>query len=429
MAWPQDVSLSLRDEVREYQVLWFLGSNMTTTGTTSYTSTTSGVTYNSSTGQSGILSQLAVTLASSLTSAAQMGRIGSLITSTTITAATTLTTSNFGSFIELAGTSYTVTLPTPVNNGGYSIEFWNSGSGVMTLSTPSGQFKGIGFTAATTYSMSSGSYVIVISDGTNYMLSDTSLVATQSIKDNSNKPASTAYVNGLFDGWIPLNYTFTYTSADTPTFTMTVSGIDLTGIIGIGNKIKLTQTTVEYFIVTAISFSTNTIITLYGGTDYTLSNAAIGSVYYSIEKCPIGFSLDPNKWSVVFNHTSLFTVGVIAANTWWDLTALKLTVPIGIWNLSGKAEFQAGYSSSGVVELSMALSSSSSAPSDNDLWAAVDLPNNTSGCLMANFSTQKSIATKTDFSLLIKSYVSTSSSTYIRGDNCPTIFKAVCVYL
>lgn len=91
--------------------------------------------------------------------------------------------------------------------------------------------------------------------------------------------------NRLENGWIPLTGTFTYSSADSPTFVITTS-VDLTGIVGLGMKIKLTQATTKYFIVTAI---TNNSITMYGGTDYTLTNSAISNVYYSMLKAPFGF--------------------------------------------------------------------------------------------------------------------------------------------
>lgn len=89
-------------------------------------------------------------------------------------------------------------------------------------------------------------------------------------------------------GWIAADGTWTYASADSPTFTLTVDD-NVTSIIGVGSKVRLTQTSVKYFIVTAISYSSpSTTITLYGGTDYTLANATITSPYYSYLKSPVG---------------------------------------------------------------------------------------------------------------------------------------------
>lgn len=84
------------------------------------------------------------------------------------------------------------------------------------------------------------------------------------------------------DGWVDASETWTYSSADGPTGVFTVAA-DVTGKYSPGMRVKLTQTTVKYFIITAVSTFTggNTTITVYGGTDYTLANAAISANYYS----------------------------------------------------------------------------------------------------------------------------------------------------
>ncbi|WP_442766606.1 hypothetical protein, partial [Mitsuokella multacida] len=99
------------------------------------------------------------------------------------------------------------------------------------------------------------------------------------------------------DAWIA-GETWTYLGADAPTYTFTISG-DKTSKYSPGMRIKLTQTTVKYFIIVAVSYSyPNTTVTIYGGTDYTLENAAITDPYYSMVKAPAGFPLDPAKWTV-----------------------------------------------------------------------------------------------------------------------------------
>jgi len=86
------------------------------------------------------------------------------------------------------------------------------------------------------------------------------------------------------DGWIKATDTWTYASATT----FTIAGVDRTAMFPKGTKIKLTQTTTKYFYVVGSAFSTNTTITITGGTDYTLANAAITSPYYSYASCPQG---------------------------------------------------------------------------------------------------------------------------------------------
>jgi hypothetical protein len=55
----------------------------------------------------------------------------------------------------------------------------------------------------------------------------------------------------LSSGWIPADGTWTFSSADAPTYVVSVNA-DMTGIISVGMKIKLTHATVKYFIVTAV---------------------------------------------------------------------------------------------------------------------------------------------------------------------------------
>jgi len=137
-------------------------------------------------------------------------------------------------------------------------------------------------------------------------------------------------IDELSKGWQSLDTTGVYASADAPTFTMT-TGVDTTGYVGVGNRIKLTQTTVKYFIVTAI---TSTTITLYGGTDYTLANAAITDIYFSNVKSPFGFPMDISKWSeIVVNSTDL-TQNTAVNGTWYNLGSVSKSFPIGNWIVS-----------------------------------------------------------------------------------------------
>ena len=86
-------------------------------------------------------------------------------------------------------------------------------------------------------------------------------------------------------GWIPAGETWTYAYSTT----VTISG-DKPAKYSKGMKVKLTQTTVKYFYITAVSYSApNTTLTLTAGSDYTVANAAITSPYYSVVANPVGF--------------------------------------------------------------------------------------------------------------------------------------------
>lgn len=100
-------------------------------------------------------------------------------------------------------------------------------------------------------------------------------------------------------GWKVLAVTPTRQSADDPTFVLRFAA-DMTAILWPGMRLKLTQNSaVKYFIVTAVGSYTggNTDVTVYGGTDYDVNDTSTYPItypYYSREKAPVGFPLNPS---------------------------------------------------------------------------------------------------------------------------------------
>lgn len=82
-------------------------------------------------------------------------------------------------------------------------------------------------------------------------------------------------------GWREVTDSWAYASATT----ITVPS-DATTKYSVGDKIRLTQSTVKYFYITAVA---TTVLTINGGTDYTLTNAAISDISYSKASTPVGF--------------------------------------------------------------------------------------------------------------------------------------------
>jgi len=81
---------------------------------------------------------------------------------------------------------------------------------------------------------------------------------------------------GGYSTWISLGIQPTYTSSTSITFT----GVDFTPYFPTGTKIKFTQTTVKYFYVLSATYGTNTVLTLTGGSNYSVANAAITNFNY-----------------------------------------------------------------------------------------------------------------------------------------------------
>lgn len=123
-------------------------------------------------------------------------------------------------------------------------------------------------------------------------------IAGSKLADNSidleAKASSDSGWRGVTDSWA-------YASATTITVPT-----DATTKYSVGDKIKLVQSgTTKYFYIVTVAA---TLLTITGGTDYTLANVAISSVYYSKAASPLGFP----QW---FAYTP----------TWTNLTATSST--------------------------------------------------------------------------------------------------------
>lgn len=252
-------------------------------------------------------------------------------------------------------------------------------------------------------------------------------------------PLSKSHINNINDsllsvnaGWTDADETWTYVGADDPTFTFKITGVDLTSKYSAGMRIKLTQTTVKYFIITAVAFSTDTTITVYGGTDYDLANASITSPYYSTQKAPQGFPLDPTKWTVETNSTSDVAQNTPTASTWYNIGTTTISIPIGIWNVNYQVTLYENDNSAD-AECRVTLSNANNSASDADLtcMANFSATGATDTTLINSVFRSKCLvlAAKTSYYLNAMTTVTSATSIRYRGALSPTIIRAVCAYL
>jgi len=249
-----------------------------------------------------------------------------------------------------------------------------------------------------------------------------SIDADSSLTANSDKILATqkavkSYVDAKAgsDGWAAAGETWVYASADDPTFTFTVAGVDLTTKYSAGMKIKLTQTTVKYFIITRVTFSTNTTITVYGGADYDLANAAITLPFYSTSRSPALFPLSRDKWMVRLTDTTDRSQGSPVASTIYNLGSLFISIPIGAWRVWYSICLQ--IDKTGVNGGFAGLSTGASSYSDLDLVSNV----NASGAFTGNsLSKEKSISVTSKTSYFVVSSTSSSGVTTLYNRNNTT---------
>jgi hypothetical protein len=230
-------------------------------------------------------------------------------------------------------------------------------------------------------------------------------------------------------GWTNASETWTYAAADSPSFTFTISG-DKTGKYSPGMRVKLTQTTDKYFIITKVSYSSpDTTVTVYGGTDYTLANASITNPYFSTAKAPQGFPLDPAKWTVRTNTSSGTNQSPETANTWYNTGGVSLNVPIGSWRIFYQTSYGWEYNVTGNYDIYVTLSTSSSSQDDADMTSSTFIWGSMAGGSSAYREKFINLTSKATYYLLIKTGSVSGGSLDLGTSSSPPVIQAVSSYL
>ncbi len=233
----------------------------------------------------------------------------------------------------------------------------------------------------------------------------------------------------LGNGWVEFDTTCTYASADDPTYTMYVAG-NATTYLWAGMRFKCTQTTDRMFIITAVgnydSGNNRTPITLYGGTDFDLANATISNPYYSPVKCPYGFPMNPDKWSVKVNLSGGNQQSPVA-NTWYNISSNNLKIPIGCWNIGYMSQI-AAVGSGGYLVVWATLSNANNTEWNTELTVHMESSAGITQLgylgLMAN--TTLTMTSKTTLYFNLKTTSANTTGIYITD---PSRIWAVCAYL
>jgi len=240
---------------------------------------------------------------------------------------------------------------------------------------------------------------------------------------------------GLTNGWFPITKTLVYAAADDPTFTFTIAAFDATAQLSPGMKIKLTNATVKYFIITKVVFDDpGSTITVYGGTDYNLVDAAITSPFYSTQKAPLDFPLDPDKWTVEITDSDNTTQVTPITGTYYNIHSLSIKIPIGSWNSSYSAHLFADNDEGAMIDLKCTLSTANDSQSDIDLTERHRITTGSSvgAAFEHKFSRKKllNLTTKDIYYLNEISNVTGCDRIILRGSSgAPVVIRAVCAYL
>jgi hypothetical protein len=172
-------------------------------------------------------------------------------------------------------------------------------------------------------------------------------------------------------------------------------------------------------------------LTVYGGTDYTLTSGAISAIYYSSMKAPFGFPLSPTKWTVEITDTSRRNQTNPTAGTWYNLGAITISVPIGCWKISYSVLYGTEYC---VNWNRVTLSTANNSESDADFTSAIYLYANsgTNQNMHTTLYKEKflSIVSKTSYYLNVEADTANASQVIcFTGNVSKTTIRAVCTYL
>lgn len=235
-----------------------------------------------------------------------------------------------------------------------------------------------------------------------------------------------------WDGWWDANETWTYASGSgTNVGTFTIAGVDRTTKYQAGDRIKFTQTTVKYALITKVAYASDTTITIYLGTDYTIANAAISSNYFSHIKAPFGFPLAPEKWTVTTTSSNDRTN--FGSGTWASLTD-SITVPIGSWRLTLKAQIGINTTQQASRNAKITLSSDASTETNTNTTAAINQLAASSTSASSETSVYRvddiTLTSSTTFTLMGRLSSTTNAQAAVYGSSMsPIVIKAISNYL
>lgn len=222
------------------------------------------------------------------------------------TSAGTLATPNSGLFTTLSGTApYTVTIANPVLYAGATQTFFNTTSGVVTLSTPSGSFSGPGSTGSATITLQANTVLQVISDGTNYV----------TVQDDGSAFTATT---GDFSGAVGIDGNF---DVNTNKFTVAAS----TGNTVVAGTLTVTDT---------LAFNSNSHMLIPKGTTAQRPGSPVqGYVRYNTDQNYLE-TYNGTSWTPAGENKHVDVINTAYSASSWDFcwvstttTAVTITLP------------------------------------------------------------------------------------------------------
>lgn len=233
------------------------------------------------------------------------------------------------------------------------------------------------------------------------------------------------------DGWIDISDEWTFDdNTDDPVFTAIVP-IGAGSLYQAGMKIKLTQTSVKYFIILKVE---NNKLYLYGGTDYELTDAVISNINYSTAKAPMGFPGEPAKWTISKTDTVRRVQSTPTSGVYYNIggTNSQITIPPGGWRVSYQVAIGFLVVNAQLISLQVGLSEAADSLTDPAMSNYKIMYHSGSSTWFGDtFIRQKlmTVVDKTLFYLVASVAASSGSELDFLNDNQTLTIEAVCAYI
>jgi hypothetical protein len=233
--------------------------------------------------------------------------------------------------------------------------------------------------------------------------------------------------------WTTATGTWSYSSADAPTFVASVNA-DMTTTIYPGHRLSLTQTTEKFFIVTAVGAYSggNTLITMYGGTDYTLTADAITTPKWSNVKVPSRFPMSPVKWTVSVTDATQRSQATPTSLTWYNIggAACQIVIPIGIWKVRYIVNVQTQGDTANGTNLRSTLSTANNSESDATMTGVFQIGNGAANNIHFVFEKARVLPLVSKTTYYLNGLTQYGGNTlYFRNDESAMLLEAVSAYL
>jgi hypothetical protein len=193
------------------------------------------------------------------------------------------------------------------------------------------------------------------------------------------------------------------------------------------------SSTLDYGIITAASFSTNTTLTVQVPEGCTIpTSGGVSAVSYSTQKVPFGFPAQRGKWDIIWFVQLVDQLQTGLTNNVWSNVngAGILKVPAGEWKLKINGDFRIDSGSGAVLEHDTGIGTTNGTVIPETIAQTYNGVNSTT--IVANQTVETDVSTTTLTSYYLNQRgqnAATSLSLYVTTALGKTIFKAECAYL